>query len=111
MTDNAALPAPGELASEPLDVLLRDWRDINVGTGAAAYLVETFDTHEEAAERIEAAEVAFLAAVANLVDAFRTHPELGYGDAVERIADLLAELPEPHVDIDDEVAAAIATLR
>ena len=110
MTDNTALPAPGELASEPLDLLLRDWRDIANGTGAADYLVETFEAHEAEAERIEAAEIAFLAATANLIDAFRTHPELGYGDAIERIADLLADLPEPHVDIDDEVAAAIRHL-
>ncbi|AWY06706.1 hypothetical protein SEA_ZETA1847_72 [Microbacterium phage Zeta1847] len=111
MTDNASLPAPGELASEPLDKLLRDWRDLSIGTGAAAFLVDEVGGEEEAAERIEAAEVAFLAATADLVDAFRTHPALGYGDAVERLTDLLAELPEPHLDIDDVAAAAAATIR
>jgi len=99
MTETPTPPEPGSFASEPLDRLLVDWHNTELGTGVADFLEDTYGADDiEAHERVERAEVALLAGVASFIDAFRVHPELSYAGAIDRLFSLLEELPEPPVE-------------
>ncbi len=95
MTETPTPPEPGFYASEPLDIVLRDWRDTEIPSGTADFLDDEHPEHPEANASLVAAELAAYRALANLVDAFRAHPDLGYADALDRIDIMLDELPAP----------------
>lgn len=95
MTETPTPPEPGFYASHPLDILLRDWRNTELPTGTEDYLDEEHPEHPEANARIVAAELGAYRAFADLIDAFRAHPDMEYADGLDRLHILLDELPEP----------------
>lgn len=95
MTETPSTPEPGHYASEPLDIILRDWRNTAIPVGTEDYLDDEHHEHPEANRRVVVAELDAYRALAELVDAFRAHPELSYADALDRLAIMLDELPAP----------------
>jgi hypothetical protein len=99
MIETPTPPEPGFYASHPLDILLRDWRDSELPTGTEDYLAEEHPEHPEANARLVAAELGAYRAFADLIDAFRAHPDLTYADGRDRLYILLDELPDPAAPI------------
>ena len=77
--DGDKRPKPGQYASEPLDVLLRDWRNLK--------------GMEDATEPQDVLTLVLRAALADHVDAFRA-AGLGYELALDVVVETLAHLPE-----------------
>lgn len=99
MTDKNTAPEPGAYASHPLDVLMVSWRDTSIPSGTEAFLAEEHAETPEANAAIVAAELGAYVALADLIDAFRAHPDFAYSDALDRVAIMLEELPAPPAPI------------
>lgn len=95
MTDTNTAPEPGSYGSHRLDVLLRNWRDTSIPSGTEEFLSEEHAETPEANAAIVAAELGAYVALADLIDAFRAHPDFAYEDGLDRIRIMLDELPSP----------------
>lgn len=82
-------PEPGSMASEPLDVTLRDWRFLK--------------GMEDTTEPLALETLLLRATLADAIDNFRA-AGLGYAAALEAILEAVEALPDPTEEVTDDDA-------
>lgn len=107
--EDEVLPAPDDddalgsdvalghpVGSEELDLWLITARDVTIP--ATDFDIDE-DDYPPAAQRIEDATQRLYTALADVIDAIRSHPDYSYEDAVDTITDITATLPEPPAEM------------